>query len=102
MEKLEPHQDHQHPTDRPSDGAVEEQEVFADIARDYPEWQEHEDCADTERSRQFEDAGWRQLGVPTGQVPDQSQTQYTVAGADTGNQTKDKDAENGGIKGCHF
>ena len=92
MQELESHEDHQHSPYCPRDITVEDQEIFADIASDAPQRQEHENRANAERDRQLEDVDWRQLGVSAGQVSDQPEAQDAVARTDAGNQAEDEDA----------
>jgi len=92
VQELESHEDHQHSPYCPCDSTVEEQEIFADIASDDPQWQEHKDRANAERDCQLEDVDGRQPGISAGQVPDQPEAQDAVARTDAGNQAEDEDA----------
>ena len=92
MQELESHEDHQHSSDCPCESTVEEQEIFADIASDDPERQEHKDSANAKRNRQLEDVDGRQPGGSAGQVPDQPEAQDAVARTDACDQAKDEDA----------
>jgi two-component sensor histidine kinase len=62
----------------------------------HTERKEHECRTDAERYSQFENIGKRQLCIPARQVPDQSHAQDTVARSDAGNQSENKDTEDGG------